>query len=500
MSTSLTEFKNYAVLDTETTGLGKLDQVIEVTLIHSSGDILFNSLVKPTQPIHWAAQKIHKITNDELESAPYWKDIYHEFEKATSLVDVTYIYNENFDVRLINQTYNAYDIKKYDYNTSCAMKAVKSWLMDKGLLNGSKFNLTNVCEILKIEHNDVEKHRALGDCILTNRVIEHIISAENTSANERASFIKPAKFKSKVELSETLNKSQYIIDQIDKLLLEPIFFENWVDKLKHAGITVEPLHFNQENPEFTACSFIFNNSSFSSSNLGKNYTPRKLISRGLNYNMDKDRALLEKLHLAYHLSSQQAFIKDLVENNNSYANVLLKNNFLIKTIFTVLKKSKYNNTSIKAEYSSLVDNKNTYSQLKLDVKDPKGILLRKISVNNKIVIELDYAGKYDNTPCGVKLINENIESEYLGDKCVNKAVSTLSSDEIIALAAFFKGEMDSELSSVNQGFIDAVSGNEIISIKRFMGSHFTDKCCLVPSLVTENEARLNALADSGFSY
>lgn len=499
MSVSLTEFKNYAVLDTETTGLGKLDQIIEVTLLHANGDILFNSLVKPTQPIHWAAQKIHKITNQELESAPYWKDIYLEFEKAASLVDVTYIYNQNFDVRLINQTYDAYDIRRPDYNSSCAMKAVKAWLIENNLLNDSKFNLANVCDILNIDHNDVEKHRALGDCILTNRVIEHIVSVENTSEEERVSFIKPAKFKSKVELSDTLNKSQYIIDHIDSLLSAPVLFEDWINKLNHAGIAVQPLYFNQNKPEFTACAFVYNNVVFSSSKLGKNYTPRKLILRGLMYNLGKDKDLLEKLHLRYHVGSQQAFIRELVNKNIPYADNLLKNSFLIKTIFTVLKKSKHNNTSIKAKYSSLIDDKNTYSQLKLDVKDPKGILLRNIAINKNITIELDYLDQYDNTPCSVKLINDNVENTYLGDKCVNKAVSTLNNDEIMALTSFFKGEMDSELISINQNFIDAVSGSEIVSIKRFMSSHITDKCSLVPSLVTENEASMDDSVSFGFS-
>jgi len=40
-------------IDTETTGLEKDDEVVEISIINFDGSLLFTSLVKPTQSIPW---------------------------------------------------------------------------------------------------------------------------------------------------------------------------------------------------------------------------------------------------------------------------------------------------------------------------------------------------------------------------------------------------------------------------------------------------------------
>jgi DNA polymerase III epsilon subunit-like protein len=42
---------NYVILDTETTGLDKSDQILELAIIGTSCEVLYNELLRPSCPI-----------------------------------------------------------------------------------------------------------------------------------------------------------------------------------------------------------------------------------------------------------------------------------------------------------------------------------------------------------------------------------------------------------------------------------------------------------------
>jgi DNA polymerase III epsilon subunit-like protein len=57
------------VLDTETTGLGNSYEIIELAVVNPEGEVLFQSLIKPTVPVYEGARKVHQITDDMLANA-----------------------------------------------------------------------------------------------------------------------------------------------------------------------------------------------------------------------------------------------------------------------------------------------------------------------------------------------------------------------------------------------------------------------------------------------
>ena len=67
------------ILDTETTGLKNDDEIIEICLIDLDGNILLNTLIKPTKPIPEQASRIHGIYDKDVENAPLWSEIYQNF-------------------------------------------------------------------------------------------------------------------------------------------------------------------------------------------------------------------------------------------------------------------------------------------------------------------------------------------------------------------------------------------------------------------------------------
>jgi len=94
-------------LDTETTGLGNTDEIIEIAIVDVEMNILVDSFVKPSkanQPIPAASTAIHHITDDMVQSAPAWPILWSQIR--TYLVGkVIVAYNSDFDMRLMRQSH-----------------------------------------------------------------------------------------------------------------------------------------------------------------------------------------------------------------------------------------------------------------------------------------------------------------------------------------------------------------------------------------------------------
>lgn len=90
--------------DTETTGTGPNAEIIELAILDEQGDLLFESLVRPRGRIEVGAFQVHGITDEMVQSAPKWEEIWTEVE--TILDDrLLGAYNSDFDLRMLKQSY-----------------------------------------------------------------------------------------------------------------------------------------------------------------------------------------------------------------------------------------------------------------------------------------------------------------------------------------------------------------------------------------------------------
>ena len=97
-------FKNFVVLDTETAGLEKTDQVIELGIVSEKGEVLYHSFFKPDVPIHPKAQEVHGIPEASLEEAPKFITEWHRIAKILVGKNIVGHNIIDFDMRLISQT------------------------------------------------------------------------------------------------------------------------------------------------------------------------------------------------------------------------------------------------------------------------------------------------------------------------------------------------------------------------------------------------------------
>jgi DNA polymerase-3 subunit epsilon len=97
-------------LDTETTGNGPQDEVIQIAILAEDGQVALESLVKPSVRITPEAQRVHGFSVEDLAGSPRW---FHMWPKVEALLAgrLVGVYNADFDLRLIEQTNRKFGVR-----------------------------------------------------------------------------------------------------------------------------------------------------------------------------------------------------------------------------------------------------------------------------------------------------------------------------------------------------------------------------------------------------
>jgi len=94
-------------LDTETTGLDKNAEIVEIGLVGPDGEVLIESLVRPSQPIPPEATRLHGISNEQVQKSLAWPSVWANV-RAQLLERPIGIYNAEFDLRMMMQSMARY--------------------------------------------------------------------------------------------------------------------------------------------------------------------------------------------------------------------------------------------------------------------------------------------------------------------------------------------------------------------------------------------------------
>jgi DNA polymerase III epsilon subunit-like protein len=91
-------------LDTETTGSGPEDAVIEVGVVTGEGTVLVDTLVAPLAPVTEGARRVHGISEEDLEGAPSFADLADPLETAFDQAGHVWAFSASYDRRMLLQT------------------------------------------------------------------------------------------------------------------------------------------------------------------------------------------------------------------------------------------------------------------------------------------------------------------------------------------------------------------------------------------------------------
>ena len=165
-------------LDTETTGLERSDEIIEISIIDDDGQVLFESLVKPSQPIPASATRIHGISYQDVASARTWPVVWPQVRSAL-FGRLVVIYNEEFDLRMLQQSHGRYKLPwKEKLTTFDLLKLYAEFRGDwdpyrRAYRYHSLANAGVQCSI-----HLPNAHRATADTLLTRALLHHIAECQ----------------------------------------------------------------------------------------------------------------------------------------------------------------------------------------------------------------------------------------------------------------------------------------------------------------------------------
>ncbi|MGB4263052.1 MAG: 3'-5' exonuclease [Fervidobacterium sp.] len=157
----------YCAVDIETTGLDPSmgDMIIEIAIVpvykgKIVKELIYSSLVNPKVYIHTYAQKIHKITNDDIEDAPELGEVISVVRKY-SQDTVLVFHNARFDLTFLD--YAAKEVGQlpltvYYIDTLDISQAVY----------GRRRKLKSLAQEFNILHRVT--HRAYDDAMVTAQV------------------------------------------------------------------------------------------------------------------------------------------------------------------------------------------------------------------------------------------------------------------------------------------------------------------------------------------
>ncbi|MEM9292734.1 MAG: 3'-5' exonuclease [Acidobacteriota bacterium] len=99
----------WLALDTETTGLGPYDEIIEIALVNSQGRVALHSLVAPSRPITAKSTALHGLDAEAVTGAPTWRQLYPRIAPLLRSTPIV-AWNAAFDLRLLRQSCARYHL------------------------------------------------------------------------------------------------------------------------------------------------------------------------------------------------------------------------------------------------------------------------------------------------------------------------------------------------------------------------------------------------------
>jgi DNA polymerase III epsilon subunit-like protein len=178
----LLEASKAIIIDTETTGLDRDDEILQLAVIDLQGNVLLETLVRSAKPIAPEASAVHGITAQCVASSPTFAELYEKIAGLISERDLV-AYNADFDRRMMLQTCKNHGLPEFEFaEWHCAMKKYGHFWgerYDNG--NFRQHSLTNACIQQDIAIHGT--HQATKDCLLTLELIK-VMAATDT--RERA--------------------------------------------------------------------------------------------------------------------------------------------------------------------------------------------------------------------------------------------------------------------------------------------------------------------------
>ncbi|MCE0759437.1 3'-5' exonuclease [Marinobacter sp. G11] len=166
------------IIDTETTGLGDRDEIIEIAAIDETGATLLETTLCPVTTISEEALEVHGLTVADVAESPVWPEIHAKVEALFSEGTVV-AYNAPFDLRLLSQTAQVHgEALSAPVSGICAMRLFSRWMGSESASGG--FRWVSLGEAAAYcGYTPDRAHRALSDCRSVLAVLQYLAARKS---------------------------------------------------------------------------------------------------------------------------------------------------------------------------------------------------------------------------------------------------------------------------------------------------------------------------------
>jgi len=163
------------ILDTETTGLGRRAEIVEIGIVDTTGCVVYDALVMPKGRIPRDASEVHGITRQTLRDAGAkpWPEHHQAVMDLLRAAKMIVVYNAEYDARLIVQTVERHGLTlpRRLPEWECAMLAYAEHRGVRG--NHGDYRWYKLQSAVRYEGFKVpgKAHRATTDCLATLEIV-----------------------------------------------------------------------------------------------------------------------------------------------------------------------------------------------------------------------------------------------------------------------------------------------------------------------------------------
>jgi DNA polymerase-3 subunit epsilon len=152
---------DYVILDTETTG--KYGEVVEIAILDLHGNVLLNSLLRPTEALTAESIRLNRITPAMLGKAPTLIDLWPEVQHCLQGRKII-TYNAWFDSKRIAHSAGLYGLPNPDWLFYCLMVSyAEFWRAPLRRMSYPWQRLSVACGQQNVDLSMVTTHRSLGE-------------------------------------------------------------------------------------------------------------------------------------------------------------------------------------------------------------------------------------------------------------------------------------------------------------------------------------------------
>jgi DNA polymerase-3 subunit epsilon len=157
-------------LDTETTGLDRGAEIVDIGVVDVRGRVLLDTLIRPVGPIPAAASSVHGIYDHHVLDAPSWEQISRVLVPLLTNRRVV-VFNADFDRRIVEQCCARLDMAPPPCVWECAMRAYA----DYAAAHGHRWHkLDRAAATFGIRPGG---HRALADAEVCRQVVHRMATS-----------------------------------------------------------------------------------------------------------------------------------------------------------------------------------------------------------------------------------------------------------------------------------------------------------------------------------